>query len=479
MNSAAQNLEIETAHPDPQSPDENAKRAILLELERVLSSQAFRSSDRSRQFLAYVVHNSLAGQTDNLKERSIGVEVYHRKADYATGEDPVVRISAGEVRKRLEQYYGSAPAGTTLRIEIPRGSYAPEFHWTSRAESDRGSATPNAQLGNQPGSLDGQVERDPAAVASIPESPRVIREALKSSENVRRMSSGLLIAILIIVALTFACVPMWIQLRALHRSLSEWRYKPALHALWSEFLDSSRDTDVVTEDSSYLLLQSISKQRFSLQEYLDQDYVSRIQVRGSSDDLRTALNLIATKDLGRADDIKLVQRIVALDPLGSKIHTYSARAYTPALASEHNMIVVGGELSNPWAELSDNRMNFISDSKGVNAIQTVITNRLPTAGEQQIYAPIYTEKPTIEYCSVAYLPTPNHHGRILAIEGTSWVATDAGVEFLLSEDLLSAFRKKIHATEFPYFNVLLKTTKVSNTPLDTTIEAYRIYPNLQ
>jgi hypothetical protein len=468
MNSASQNIVTGTAHPDSQSPDDDATRAILFELERILNSQAFRSSDRSRQFLAYVVRNSLAGHIDNLKERSIGVEVYHRKTDYATGDDPVVRISAGEVRKRLEQYYGSAPADTALRIKIPRGSYAPEFRW-ARAVSDHGSVTLDAQLATQP---------DHAGIASIPELPRAIREAPKPSENVRRISSGLLIAILIIVALTFGCISMWIQLRALHRSLSEWRYTPALRALWSEFLDSNRDTDIVTEDSSYLLLQSISKQRFSLQDYLNQDYVSRIQVQDSSDDLRTALSLIATKDLGRADDIKLVQRIVALDPLGSKLHPYSARDYTPALASAHNMILVGGELSNPWAELFDNRMNFISDSKGVNATQTVIRNRMPAAGEQQIYAPINTEKPTIEYCSVAYLPSPNHNGRILVVEGTSWVATDAGVEFLLSEDQLSAFQKKIGATEFPYFNVLLKATKVSNTPLDTTIEAYRIYPNL-
>jgi hypothetical protein len=480
MNSAGQNIEIVPAHPDSQAPAEDATRVILFELERILNSQAFRSSDRSRQFLAHVVHNSLAGHRDNLKERSIGVEVYHRKTDYATGDDPVVRINAGEVRKRLEQYYGSAPADTALRIEIPRGSYAPEFRWNSRAVSNHGSATPDAQLAAQPrpGALDREVEADPAAVASILELPRAIREAPKPPEDVRRMSFGFLIAILIIGLLTFGCISMWIQLRALHRSLSEWRYKPALRALWSPFLDANVDTDIVTEDSSYLLLQSISKQRFSLQDYLNQDYLSRIQVQDSTDDLRTALSLIATKDLGRADDIKLVQRIGALDPLGSKLHPYSARAYTPALASAHNMILLGGQLSNPWAELFDNRMNFISDSKGVNT-QTVIRNRMPTAGEQQIYAPIYTEKPSIEYCSVAYLPSPNHNGRILAIEGTSWVATDAGVEFLLSEDQLSAFQKKIHATEFPYFNVLLKITKVSNTPLDTTIEAYRIYPNLQ
>jgi hypothetical protein len=470
MKSASQNVEVVTALPDPLSPDESAKRAILFELERVLGSQAFRSSDRSRQFLAYVVRNSLAGNIDNLKERSIGVEVFRRKADYATGEDPVVRISAGEVRKRLEQYYGSAPPDTTLRIEIPRGSYAPEFRWTSRAESGHGSDTPDGQLETQPGN---------PGFASIPELPPAIRETPKPSPNVHRINFGLLIAVPIIITLMFGCLFTWIQLRSLHRSLSGWKYKPAMRALWSEFLDSNLETDVVTEDSSYLLLQTISKQRFSLQDYLDQDYVSRIQGQNSSDDLRTALGLIATKDLGRADDIKLVQRIVALDPLGSRLHTYGARAYTPGLASVDNMIVVGGQLSNPWAELSDNRMNFISDSKDVNAAQTVIKNRMPAPGEQEIYAPISSEKPTIEYCSVAYLPTPNRHGRILAIEGTSWVATDAGVEFLLSEDQLSAFQQKIHTTEFPYFNVLLKTTKVSNTPLDTTIEAYRIYPNLQ
>jgi hypothetical protein len=265
----------------------------------------------------------------------------------------------------------------------------------------------------------------------------------------------------------------------MQKALHPWEGHLALAAFWSGFLDSDRDTDVVTEDSTYLLLQSISKQRFSLQDYLYQGYVSQIQVQASSDELRTALSLIASKDLGRADDIKLVQRIVALDPLGSKLHPYSARDYTPALASAHNMIVVGGEFSNPWAELFDNRMNFVSDSKDVNAKATVIRNRIPAAGEQQIYAPIFTEKPTIEYCSVSYLPNPNHNGKVIVIEGTSWVGTDGGVEFLLSEDQLAAFLKKIHATEFPYFNVLLKTTKVSNTPLDTTVEAYRTYPNLQ
>jgi len=51
------------------------------------------------------VEQTLAGNEDNLKERTLGVEVFHRTPDYDTNLDPVVRLCAGEVRKRIAQYY--------------------------------------------------------------------------------------------------------------------------------------------------------------------------------------------------------------------------------------------------------------------------------------------------------------------------------------------------------------------------------------
>jgi hypothetical protein len=120
----------EVADSNPGFLDERAKQVILFELERILDSQQFRSSKRSREFLSYVVHTSLDGCFENLKERIIGAKVYNREIDYATGDDPVVRINAGEVRRRLEQYYFAA-IETPVRIEIPRGSYSPEFYWTA------------------------------------------------------------------------------------------------------------------------------------------------------------------------------------------------------------------------------------------------------------------------------------------------------------------------------------------------------------
>ena len=105
------------------------KKVVLDELEKILNSHPFRSSSRSKQFLSYVVLKSLDGHTEELKERTIGAEVFKRDADYSTGDDPVVRVQAGEVRRRLEQYYYSASPDTPVHIEIPLGSYVPEFRW--------------------------------------------------------------------------------------------------------------------------------------------------------------------------------------------------------------------------------------------------------------------------------------------------------------------------------------------------------------
>jgi hypothetical protein len=79
---------------------------------------------------------------------------------------------------------------------------------------------------------------------------------------------------------------------------------------------------------------------------------------------------------------------------------------------------------------------------------------------------------------VAYLPKPDRTGVVLLIEGTDAEATEAAGDFLLSEDQLSSFKRLLHATKLPYFQVLLKVSSVRGTPLVATVQAYRAYPNL-
>ena len=115
-----------------QSPKEDGgdeRAPVLEELERILTSRYFKSADRSKQFLRFVVFNKLDGRTERLKERTIGTEVFHRPPGYATGDDPVVRVQAGEVRRRLESITREAPQPSPVRLELPVGSYSPIFHW--------------------------------------------------------------------------------------------------------------------------------------------------------------------------------------------------------------------------------------------------------------------------------------------------------------------------------------------------------------
>jgi hypothetical protein len=109
------------------------REAALAELERILASAVFRGSKRSQEFLRYVVTNALNDRADLLKERVIGAEIFGRRADYDTGDDSIVRVKASEVRKRLAQYYMEAGPANGIQIDIPAGSYTPEFRFAAPA----------------------------------------------------------------------------------------------------------------------------------------------------------------------------------------------------------------------------------------------------------------------------------------------------------------------------------------------------------
>ena len=114
--------------PAPRLPPERTEE-VRAELERVLGSSHFRASRRCQILLRRIAEQSLAGDLDSLKERSLGVEVFGRAPDYDTSQDPVVRASAAEIRKKLAQYYQEAGHGSGVRIELLPGSYLAEFHF--------------------------------------------------------------------------------------------------------------------------------------------------------------------------------------------------------------------------------------------------------------------------------------------------------------------------------------------------------------
>lgn len=119
---------IPAAAPDSGDEAPVPEEAVRSELGRILQSSAFRGSQRSQGFLRYVVEKTLASQWSDLKERNLAVELFGRPPEVNLAEDTIVRVSAREVRRRLQQHYASAEgARAALRIHLPPGSYVPEF----------------------------------------------------------------------------------------------------------------------------------------------------------------------------------------------------------------------------------------------------------------------------------------------------------------------------------------------------------------
>jgi hypothetical protein len=105
------------------------KGAVQQQLEHLLGSPLFHSSRRYPRFLRFVVARVLEGQTDQLKERILGVEIFERPADYDTNKDPIVRVTAAEIRKRIDQYYQDPKHSQEIRLYLSAGSYVPQFSW--------------------------------------------------------------------------------------------------------------------------------------------------------------------------------------------------------------------------------------------------------------------------------------------------------------------------------------------------------------
>src|SRR5262245_46770877 len=110
----------------PISPEE-----IRRALDRILNSKHFSQAPKKRKFVQLICDYHLAGRAKEINEHLIGLEVYERSDRYSPAEDPVVRVAAHDVRKRLEQYYLHEGRNDEIRLEIPIGSYEPVFKLAS------------------------------------------------------------------------------------------------------------------------------------------------------------------------------------------------------------------------------------------------------------------------------------------------------------------------------------------------------------
>ena len=202
--------------------------AVIEQLERLVSNPFFSHSRRFPSFLRFVVEQTLSGQTDCLKERTLGIEIFGKPPDYDTASDPIVRVTATEVRKRIAQYYQEPGHAKELRIALPPGSYVPQFLWPQTGESPS----------RQP---------QPLSIAASPELHSAMSQAqhladtspAETSAPRRRIWWSLAAAVLLA---SLAVTGLWL-----------WRTQPppALNRFWAPLL-ASTDPIVICFPQSHL-----------------------------------------------------------------------------------------------------------------------------------------------------------------------------------------------------------------------------------
>lgn len=118
--------------------DQIEPAAIREELDRILGSETFSRSERSRELLKYIVEKDLEGEADRLKGFAIALDVFDRQDSFDPSTDAVVRVQAGRLRDLIDTYYAAEGAENDIQISVPRGSYVPAYELKRQEQPESG-----------------------------------------------------------------------------------------------------------------------------------------------------------------------------------------------------------------------------------------------------------------------------------------------------------------------------------------------------
>ena len=287
------------------------KQLVRSQLEKIVNDGRFTASKRYPQLLRYIVEQTLDGNEDDLKERTLGVEVFHRTPDYDTNLDPVVRLCAAEVRKRLAQYYQSPAHVGELRIELNPGSYIPIFLQpppdATTSEILPGDAPSNAEQVVQP-----QVTQPAKTQGSFSPAALIITGAI------------------FLVILAFGIVS-WKQFESQKSSLK--RQKSAFEEVWSPLLTSSKPI-LFCMGGSKVTTYPGGSQLTQLQNGADEDL--NPQVSGDKNEFVPF------------SDVQVLGRFVSL--AGARGHAFRIQDFRTTSSSQlrEGPVVLIGALNNDW-----------------------------------------------------------------------------------------------------------------------------------
>ena len=434
-------------------------------LNRVLESTPFKRSARLREFLVYVGNKAILHGVEDLHEQQIGMAVFGRSPSYDTSQDNIVRVNAMELRKRIDLYFANEGQNEPVVFDIPRGSYSPVFRPREESPVDH--------------PLDKEifVEELLAPVApSSEEAPRPANVSRSSAAQAFRNPLQVFLLI-VIVGLTAWLITDVRRNQQMQATLHKWQSGPALRAFWGNFFGRGLPPEIVLADSSFGLAQDVLHKKLSLAEYLDYSYRAAQSPDALSSDAREQerkdLTVVFSRSSGNIGDFRVARRITELETGDDGTRLLFAREYAGHRLRWNNTVFVGSNRSNPWVELFEDRMAY-HFKQSQDSTPSFVTVDNPAGNEQAQYSISSDPGTRTAYCVIVFLPNPTNTGSTLILAGTDSQATEAGGDFLTSEENLEKLQALLQQKTFPFFQVLLRISRFNGTPLGSEIISYRI-----
>jgi len=419
-------------------PESEEELASLQEhVKEIIASKAFSGSDRCGRFLAYIVDQAIAGHFESLKERVIGVEVFGRSPSYSTSEDAIVRVTASDVRKRLQRHYRKLGTISSIHIALPVGSYIPEISFYPQNDVDEFDIS--------------KMRRHPSATSPISSVPRQTSEPLLTttqttlvgahaapdSETVLSKSRSRFRSRVLVV--TLAVLVM--LLAALNLSLLGRLRKDTARTKASALFISQHPTHLVTSDPDIVRIQDLTRTRISVSDYASHKYIPGHNAL-MPEVKQTILTMMKGDDVS-SSDTRIAVEVAELARDSSKIvDVQNARKLQfPALKTDDNFIFLGSPYSDPWFSVFNDQLDFriVSD----NNFAEIIHNVRPSPNEQPYYVPTTKGGATGEsFAVLALVGNPNQYGHVLLLAGLSAEGTHAAGKIITDLPRLSAELQK-------------------------------------
>jgi hypothetical protein len=431
-------LHVEERHMESAIVDES--------LDHILHSLRFKESPQLQALLKYIVEKSLAGQHEVLKERIIGMEVFGRKSDYDTADDPIVRSRVGLLRKRLAQYYASEESrGSEVEVVIPNGTYRPTF-----------VLRPGARIGSRGGPI--QNEPQLTVYHEIKETPEV-----QIAPPIPRLSSaaswrvwGMAAAVCALLLAAWATVARW--------------QKSELNLLWEPIFESKKTVLLYTGSINPVYLPSgdpIDRANSSSDQELPAQEPSLSPLDEPA--LPIARFVPLRDGLAPPGDIAADMKVAALMNTYSRNLSLRTGSGLPFVDLQGSPTVLIGAYDNYWTMNLSRDLPFFFDRGGR------IRER---GGQHRVWSSVARADSTIseDYAVVFRLLDSKAGGPVIAIAGLTTCGTQAAAQFVTDpgqfKKLAGIPRDSLARKNLEF---ILRTSLVNCTPTSVSIVAQQVW----